>query len=317
MSTRLLSLSLLLTSSCGSSTPDRAHAPTDPPPPPAVTTGVDAVALERAVSTMQTLGTTLKSALVATMTQGGPVAALEVCSQSARSTTAAVATRTGVEVGRSSLRLRNPDNAAPSWVADWLAHQGERSAEGVQRQVSTGSLEDGRATVRVVAPLAIEPPCLVCHGPGPQQSPDLAAALSARYPDDKATNYALGDLRGAIWAEAPVVDAHLALERDGEARWMLDASTREAAAAIRRSTAGPAPTHLDAAHAVAAEIDGSVSRMIQGCSMEGASHDQLHHFLEALFPAIHALQQATDRAEARDAYFRIRGQVVVFDATFE
>lgn len=28
-----------------------------------------------------------------------------------------------------------------------------------------------------------------------------SAALAARYPDDAATGYALGDLRGVLWAE--------------------------------------------------------------------------------------------------------------------
>ena len=43
--------------------------------------------------------------------------------------------------------------------------------------------------------------CLACHG-APEQIPaEVAAILAERYPDDQATGYAVGDLRGALWAE--------------------------------------------------------------------------------------------------------------------
>jgi hypothetical protein len=40
--------------------------------------------------------------------------------------------------------------------------------------------------------------CLTCHG---SVGSDVAAALRERYPDDRATGYALGDFRGIAWAE--------------------------------------------------------------------------------------------------------------------
>ncbi len=82
--------------------------------------------------------------------------------------------------------------------------------------------------VRVVAPLAIEAPCLVCHGPADTRSADLQSALSATYPEDHANDYAVGDLRGAIWAEALVVETGLDLPLNDAARWLLDDSTRTA-----------------------------------------------------------------------------------------
>jgi len=45
--------------------------------------------------------------------------------------------------------------------------------------------------------------CVVCHG-DPAQIPDaVLAALAARYPDDRATGFAEGDLRGWFWVEVP------------------------------------------------------------------------------------------------------------------
>jgi hypothetical protein len=50
----------------------------------------------------------------------------------------------------------------------------------------------------------VEAPCLSCHGPREAIVPAVVSSLEARYPDDRATGYAAGDLRGALWAEAEV-----------------------------------------------------------------------------------------------------------------
>ncbi len=166
--------------------------------------GVDAAATARAKDAMKALGGSLKSKLVSTMKEQGPVAALEVCSSNAQSLTAEMAAARGVLLGRSSGKLRNPANAGPDWVQAWLAEQGERSAEGVPGLTQQATLADGTPVVRVLKPLAVEAPCLVCHGPAAGRSPELSAALAERYPSDQATEYAAGDLRGAIWAETRV-----------------------------------------------------------------------------------------------------------------
>lgn len=214
MTLRLLSLSLLFLLGCGSSddpasevpieaaTSAEALAPVAPPAP--VAADVDPATLDRAQAAMKALGGALKSALVSTMNEQGPAAAMAVCSTSAQSMTAQVATEQGVVLGRSSLRLRNPANAGPDWVQGWLNRQGERPAGGVQPQVLSATRDDGVAVVRVIKPLPVEPPCLVCHGPDEARAPGLSSLLAERYPDDAATGYALGDLRGAIWAEAVV-----------------------------------------------------------------------------------------------------------------
>lgn len=166
--------------------------------------GVDPAAEARAAAAVDQLGKRLKERLVTTMQAEGPVAAMALCATQAQPMTREVAETSGVRVGRSSLRLRNPKNAPPDWVGAWLVEQGERPAEGVEGRVRAATRADGTAVVRVLEPLAIQPPCLTCHGPPEAQLPDLTAALAERYPDDKAVGYALGDLRGAIWAEAVV-----------------------------------------------------------------------------------------------------------------
>lgn len=159
----------------------------------------DAAATAKAEAAAKTLGSTLKARVQAELGKGGPVAALGVCNGEAAAMTAAVAKDTGVSVGRASTRLRNPDNAGPAWVQTWLAAQAGRAPAEV---TPLREVVDGKA--HVILPIKVEAPCLLCHGAPETLAPDLRAELARRYPDDRATGYAEGDLRGALWAEVPV-----------------------------------------------------------------------------------------------------------------
>ncbi len=54
------------------------------------------------------------------------------------------------------------------------------------------------------APIPVEGPCLTCHGARESLAPELRQALARRYPEDAAVGYAVGDLRGLVWAEVDV-----------------------------------------------------------------------------------------------------------------
>lgn len=155
--------------------------------------------MARAKAAAARFGGELRGELVAAMNEGGPVSAIGVCSERAPAIAERVESDTGVKVGRSSLRLRSARDSAPTWVRAWLDAQGERSAAGV---AGIARVEDGRA--RVLRPLVVEAVCLKCHGASGSLAPEVRAALTARYPDDRATGYREGDLRGALWAEGPM-----------------------------------------------------------------------------------------------------------------
>lgn len=171
----------------------------EPVPPAAPAVDHEQVALDAAEAAAKKLGGTLRERLTGAMTEGGPTQAIGMCADEAQGLTAGVAGETKASVGRSSLRLRNPANAAPEWVAAWLAEQGERPAEGV---TGFAKVIDGKA--RVLKPIAVEAPCVACHGPKESLEPAVATLLTERYPTDQATGYAVGDLRGALWAEVAV-----------------------------------------------------------------------------------------------------------------
>ncbi len=136
----------------------------------------------------------LKEALVSGM-QDGPLNAISVCKDRAPEIAESLAVD-GVRMGRASHRLRNPANVAPGWVdpilQSYLAANGDRTPALV-------SLPDEREGY--VEPILTQALCITCHGKS--LAPNLAARISKEYPDDQATGFEVGDLRGVFWVEYP------------------------------------------------------------------------------------------------------------------
>lgn len=178
-----------------------------PPPAPAATAPAAVPApRERAQAAAKEFSTTLKAALSAQMAQGGTVAAIGFCHEEAPKIAAHVGATHGVRLGRVAVdgRTRNPANAASAWQAEGLAAFKAQVAAGTPPaelvRVAEAGLPDGVA-VRMMRGIAVEPVCLACHGKA--LSPETATALRRHYPDDAATGFDAGDLRGALWVEVP------------------------------------------------------------------------------------------------------------------
>lgn len=157
-----------------------------------------AAAAKRGAEAMSALQTRLAGRLMAEMARGGPVAAVGVCRDEAQQLTASVSAELGVEIGRTSHRLRNPLNVARPWVVPLLpAYAGRRAEDAGMRIVDLGD------RVGVVKPLATQPLCLNCHGDRDAMAPEIREMIAKAYPSDEATGFALGEVRGLIWAEVP------------------------------------------------------------------------------------------------------------------
>lgn len=132
----------------------------------------------------------LKGALMEGM-QEGPATAIEVCSEEAPQIATSLSVD-GVSMGRSSHKLRNPDNAAPAWLVPvidtYVSGEGELAPVVVK-------LDDGRHGY--AEPIRVQPLCLTCHGTTVHA--DVADRIEALYPDDEATGFSEGDFRGVFW----------------------------------------------------------------------------------------------------------------------
>jgi hypothetical protein len=179
-----------------------AAPPSASPPAPAAVPIADAPAawapaIGRAQEAGRAFQKALQSRLTAAMAQGGPPAAIDVCSKDAPRIAAETSAAAGVKLGRTSERLRNPANTPPAWtVAPLAAASAHRAADAKPLAVDLGG------SVGVLLPVPVGSACLGCHGSAASLSPAVKEALAARYPADRATGYAEGDFRGFLWVEA-------------------------------------------------------------------------------------------------------------------
>ena len=147
------------------------------------------------------LGSRLKRQLIAAMETGGPTSAIGVCRQAAPAIASRVSNASGVTMARTSLRVRNPANAADEWEREQLVAFAEAHAAGADLASLERSAivrEDDRAVFRWIKPIAMGEVCAQCHGSSIE--PDVAKAIARLYPADQATGFALGEVRGAFTA---------------------------------------------------------------------------------------------------------------------
>ncbi|KAF1711374.1 hypothetical protein CSC70_05550 [Pseudoxanthomonas kalamensis DSM 18571] len=199
--------SALLLAACQGASPsaDAQDADTATPAPVAETQAPDP-ALLRAQAAAADFSGQLRAALQQSMQSGGPVAAVDVCHTQAPGIADEVMRQHHVRLGRVALpgRNRNPGQAAQDWQLETLQQFQQAVAAGepaaAQLRVQRDGLPDG-VSLRMMRGIATEPPCLACHGSA--VAAPVQAAIRAHYPDDAATGFEVGDLRGALWVEVP------------------------------------------------------------------------------------------------------------------
>ncbi len=145
------------------------------------------------------LSTTLKAELTAAL-QVSPEDAIAVCSERAPAIAKTLGGREGVKVGRTALRVRNPDNRPLDWQREVLRDFARRARAGEKLdtlEYSAAAGEGEFAEHRYMKAIAMEPLCLTCHGA--QLASSIKEAIDKRYPNDEATGFAVGELRGAVY----------------------------------------------------------------------------------------------------------------------
>jgi hypothetical protein len=188
-----LLVTALLFGACGSSE-DPAPAPAEP-----TTQGeIPVEALDQARAAASALGSELMKTLMRELAEGGPAQAVRVCAEVAPSI-AATHSHDGIQVRRVSLKLRNPANAPDAYEARKLNELALLGEQGdMPEEIVAVVNEDGRPRLRYLRPISVMSPCLKCHGDRVKMDPEAADLIRQRYPDDQATGYSVGDLRGAI-----------------------------------------------------------------------------------------------------------------------
>ena len=175
-----------------------------PAPAPAEEATPDAQA--RGQAAMREFGDRLRNELRAAMSQDGAAGAVSFCHDQAPRIADEVMATHGVRLGRVAVagRNRNPGNAHGGWQGELL--------DSFQLAVNTGGAPESQMAVirddvpagvelRLARGIRVEAACLMCHGDN--IAPPIAERLAALYPEDRATGFLEGDLRGLVWVEVP------------------------------------------------------------------------------------------------------------------
>ncbi len=158
----------------------------------------------RKVSTqlIEQIGGELKGELERT----GPLRAIIVCKYSAPEATSALSRRVGYRVTRVALRARNKAIGEPdAFEQKVLLDFEKRVAQGEKAETLEYSEivnEPSGRHFRYLKAIPMAPICATCHGAS--VSDGIKAQLGAEYPYDTATNYRIGEIRGAVSVKRPI-----------------------------------------------------------------------------------------------------------------
>lgn len=131
----------------------------------------------------------------------GPTAAFDFCSEAAMPATKKAMDENNVSIKRVSTKLRNisankPDELDEKALSEFAKYKTEASAPKhlVLKDEKSGA-------VRFYEPMYVIGMCLACHGETAKMQEGVKSQISAKYPNDRAVDYKVGDFRGLIAIE--------------------------------------------------------------------------------------------------------------------
>lgn len=150
-----------------------------------------------AMATKAVLGKNLMQAIQTK----GTVGAMGFCNERAYPLTDSMAKHLGVYIKRVSDKNRNPKNAPNAQELAYIQQAKAALSKGEEVQAQIQEIEGGYLGYY---PIMSDKRCLQCHGKeGEQIKAETQKILATLYPEDKATGYGAGELRGIWVVEMP------------------------------------------------------------------------------------------------------------------
>ena len=154
------------------------------------------------------LAINLKKSLKAVLKESGPTAAVEYCNIAAIDITDRISASKSIIIKRTSLKVRNEGNLATSWEKDILNRFEKRQKLGESiksidyKEVYVDN--NNKPFFRYMKAIPTGKVCLTCHGS--TINPDLRTKINELYPEDKAYDFKVGDIRGAFIVQIPLLN---------------------------------------------------------------------------------------------------------------
>lgn len=136
--------------------------------------------------------TELKATLKQAISNGGPVKGIVACREEAP-LIAAKHSVDGWQIARRSDKNRNTANKPDSWEQQQIAKFAAALSSGAD-PATLSSSEKSATEYRFAKPIVMDTMCLACHGS--YLGEDVKSALKQHYPQDLATGFSPGELRG-------------------------------------------------------------------------------------------------------------------------
>ncbi|NJL07982.1 MAG: DUF3365 domain-containing protein [Methylacidiphilales bacterium] len=152
-----------------------------------------------AIALTKDYGTNLQGALKGAMENSGPVGAVEFCGKEAPGIAQQASNRSGWRITRTSLKPRNPkakpDDFERQVMTDFAASLAGGTPVAALRHAEV-VYQNGERVFRYVQAIPTGELCLTCHGS--DLKPEVDAKIKELFPDDLATGFKQGELRGAF-----------------------------------------------------------------------------------------------------------------------
>ncbi|MCK7482117.1 MAG: DUF3365 domain-containing protein [Candidatus Moduliflexus flocculans] len=157
----------------------------------------------------QELSDAIRGLLMQELKAGGLEGAVAVCSTKAPARTAEYRRTSRNDIRRVSLRYRNPANEPDTSEGRILESFDRLPAEARPAAEHWDVVrEDGGEALRYLKPVVANALCLTCHGEKAKIPPAVQAVLAREYPNDRATGFSVGDVRGAVSVRIRLVPPH-------------------------------------------------------------------------------------------------------------
>jgi hypothetical protein len=141
----------------------------------------------------------VRGLLLKELEKGGYEGAISVCALVAQDITRQFNEKSGHSVRRISLGYRNPNDFPDEYERQKLESfdrlNREKKLESEYYEVVS---EQGREYLRYLKPVVAGKMCLNCHGQPDEIPIGVQRVIQENYPNDRATGYLEGDVRGAV-----------------------------------------------------------------------------------------------------------------------
>lgn len=148
----------------------------------------------------------LRGEVVREMESSGPLRSIVVCKYSAPELTSMLSRQNGIRVTRVSLKPRNRSIGEPdAWEQQVLLDFEKRLSKGEKIEAIDHAEivhEPIGRYFRFMKAIPMGQACVSCHGPNVSDA--IRSMLATEYPHDKAIDFTVGQIRGAVSVKKPL-----------------------------------------------------------------------------------------------------------------